>query len=172
MKCPFELKWSLVNHKKPYRHDIFYKVKITSLPSIQHTCMMSHIGYILALRSRSGHNKIDLNSMNTAVSVLKTNPSMPAQMLRPLLKNCLPCNTNLDGKFLDNFRRRVALHHAKNPNQTILSMEECEALNSRQDLSQSDFIGMNNPLVKANLNDIYAKIMENDSNVWLVLQFF
>ena len=57
------------------------------------------------MEEKSGHSKIDLNNMNTAVSVLKMNPSMPAQMLRPLLKDSLPCNTNIDAKFVDNFRR-------------------------------------------------------------------
>ena len=78
---------------------------------------MSHISYRHAPKTSNGHNKIDLNNMNTAVSVLKLNPSMPAQMLRPLLKDCLPCHTNIDAKFVDNFRRRVAIQHAKNPNQ-------------------------------------------------------
>ena len=96
---------------------------------------------------------------------------MPAQMLRPLLKNSLPCSTNLGRKFLDNFRRRVALHHAKNPNQSMVSVEEFQALSRHQNLLQPDLIGMNNPLVRANLNNIYAKIIQNDSNVWSVLQF-
>ena len=79
------------------------------MPSTEHTCMMSHISYRHALRKASGHNKIELNCMNTAVSVLKMNPSMPCQMLRPLLKDSLPCSTHLSGKFSDNCRRRVAL---------------------------------------------------------------
>ena len=107
VNCPFELRWSLINHKKPYRHDIFYKVKISSVPSTQHTCMMSHISYRHALRKSSGHNKIELNLMNTAVSIFKMNPIMPAQMLRPILRDSMPCSKVLDGKFIDNFRRRI-----------------------------------------------------------------
>ena len=57
VRCPFELKWSLVKHKKPYRHDVFYKVKISLVPSTEHTCMMSHISYRHALRKSSGHKK-------------------------------------------------------------------------------------------------------------------
>ena len=171
VKCPFEIKWSLVDHKKPYRHDIFYRAKISSIVSTQHTCMMSHISYKHALKKTSGHSKIDLNHMNTAVSVLKMNPSMPAQMLRPLLKDSLPCNTNIDAKFVDNFRRRVAIYHAKNPNHTMLTMEQCKELSVRNNLTESDYVGMNDPLVRRNLNDMYGKIMENDNKVWSALQF-
>ena len=103
VKCTFQLKWSLVNHKTQFRHDVFYKIKISSVPSIEHACMMSHISYRHALRKASGHNKLELKYMNTAVSVLKMNPSMPSQMLRPLLKDSLPCSTHLSGQFLDNF---------------------------------------------------------------------
>ena len=171
VQCPFQVKWTLVDHKKPYRHEIFYRVKISTIVSTEHTCMMSHISFRHALKKSNGHNKIDLNIMNTAVSILKVNPSMPANMLRPLLKDCLPCHTNIDAKFVDNFRRRVALHHAKNPNQPMLSIEECKALSKHQDLTTSDYVGMNDPLVRTNLNAIYGKIMENDHNVWSALKF-
>ena len=86
--------------------------------------MMSHIRYKHAYKTSSGHSKIELNSMNTAVSILKMNPNMPAQMLRPILKECLPCSTNIDVKFVDNFRRRVAIHHTKNSNHNMVSMDE------------------------------------------------
>ena len=171
VKCPFELRFTLWKHNSPHRHDIFYKVKISNVMSTKHTCLMSHIGYKHALKSSSGHNKIDLNSMNTAVSILKMNPSMPAQMLRPLLKDCLPCNTNIDAKHIDNFRRRVALNHARYPNQLMVSMDECQALAKDKKLDESDFIGMNDPLVRSNLNDMYSRIMQSDSNVWSALQF-
>ena len=57
VKCPFQLKWSLTNHKKPYRHDIFHRVKISCVVITEHTCMMSHISYRHALKGASGHAK-------------------------------------------------------------------------------------------------------------------
>ena len=171
MQCPFELRFRLFEHKSPHRHDVFYKVKISNIVSTKHTCMMSHISYRHALSKSTGHTKINLTSMNTAVSVLKMNPSMPAQMLRPLLKNCLPCNVNLDAKFIDNYRRRVAIHHAKNPNQPMITMEQCHALSNPKPLDRTDLIGMNDPLIRSNLNAMYGRIMQNDSNVWSALQF-
>ena len=104
--------------------------------------------------------------MNTAVSVFKVNPIMPASMLRLILRECLPCNQNIDSKFMDNFRRRVAMYHAKNPSKPMVSMEECKVLASSKKLSPHDFIGMNDPIVRVNLDNIYAKILQNDSNVW------
>ena len=79
INCPFQVKWSMLNHISPHRHDIFYRVKISTVLSTDHTCMMSLISYKHALRKSSGHSKIELNTINTAVSVLKMNPSMPAK---------------------------------------------------------------------------------------------
>ena len=107
----------------------------------------------------------------TAVDIIKMYPTIPAKMLRPLLKNALPCCTNINAKLIDNFRRRVALHHAKNSSEPSVSMEECQALTAMKDLDKSDFIGLNDPIVRANLNAMYQKIMESDSNVWSALQF-
>ena len=50
----------------------------------------------------------------------------------------------------------------------MVSVKECKVLNRHQGLSQSNFIGMNNPFVRANLNNIYAK---NNGNIQSVLQF-
>ena len=132
---------------------------------------MSNISYKHACKTSTGHPKINLNAMNTAVTILNMNPNLPAQMLRPILKDSLPCSTNLDGKFIDNFRRRVAIHLAKNPNHIMVSMDECKSLSTDKDLSKYDFVGMNDPTVRANLNDMYRKVMENDSNTWSALQF-
>ena len=50
-------------------------------------------------------------------------------------------------------------------------MEQCQALSTTNNLSQSDYIGMNDPLIRTNLNVMYGKIMANDSNIWSALQF-
>ena len=59
---------------------------MSSVVSTEHTCMMSSISYRHAIEKSTGHCKWDIKSMNTAVSVLKINLKMPANMLRPLLK--------------------------------------------------------------------------------------
>ena len=92
-------------------------------------------------------------------------------MLRPILKNALPVCTNIDAKLIDNFRRRVALYHARNPNFAPLTLEQGMMLTSRQDIIPSDLIGMNDPITLANLNKIYGQIMKSDSNTWSAIQF-
>ena len=50
VQCPFEIRWALIDHFKPIRNDIFYKVKITKLVSTQHSCRMSNISYRHAMK--------------------------------------------------------------------------------------------------------------------------
>ena len=70
IKCPFEIKWSYVDYRKPYQHGLFYKVKISKIVSTEHTCMMSNIGYSQALKSYRGHPKIDLKGATPLVNNL------------------------------------------------------------------------------------------------------
>ena len=50
-------------------------------------------------------------------------------------------------------------------------MDESHLLVRNKDLDQSDFIVMNDDIVKINLSELYAKIMKNDTKVWSALQF-
>jgi len=106
-----------------------------------------------------------------SVSVLKSNPTIPASMFRPMLKESLPCNFEISAKYIDNFRRRVAIHHAKYPDNPTVSMEQCKALSSSGNLSEKDFIGLNDPIVRVNMNKLYANILQTDNNVWSALNF-
>ena len=87
VQCPFELKWSLLEYKRPYRNQLFYKAKVSNLISTEHICMMSHMPYRTAFKNFKGLQKLDLSTVNTAVEVLKSNPSLSTRVLRPLLKN-------------------------------------------------------------------------------------
>ena len=171
VKCPFEIKWSLLDYKRPYRHDIFYKVKISNIISTHHTCLMSNMSYVVAVKSTKGHTKLDLASVKTAVDVLKANPTLPTAMLRPLVKNALPQSTNLDSKFLNNFKRRVALYHVKNKGACPLTIEEGKSLTRNQNFSSSEFIGMNDPITQTNLNGMFSTIMREDTNTWSAISF-
>ena len=166
VQCPFELKWSLLEYKRPYRNQIFYKVKVSNLISTEHTCMMSHMSYRTAFKSFKGLQKLDLSTVNTAVEVLKSNPSLSTRVLRPLLKHALPASTHISGQHVDNFRRRVALYHLKNKDTPMVTTEEGRSLTKEGNLDMSEYIGMNDPIVQSNLDDMYAKVMELDSNTW------
>ena len=134
VKCPFEIKWTLVDHKLPHRNALFYKVKISNIISTDHTCQLSQSSYSYAYKAMNGHTKIDLSALNTAVDVLVLNPSLPARLMRPLLKNVLPSTKNINGKFCDNFRRRVMIYHAKHPDAGQISMEDSISLLQKKNL--------------------------------------
>ena len=170
-KFPFHIKWSLIDNKKPYRNNIFYKTKISNIISSEHTCLMSQISYRHALKSSNGHKKIDLSACNTAVDILKMDHSMPARMLRPMLKNVLPSHTHISGKYIDNFRRRDMMYHAKNPNALMVTMEGSIALTKDTQINKSNFLGMNDPVVQINFRAMYGSIMQNDSSNWSAIQF-
>ena len=125
VQCPFELKWSLLEYKRPYRNHLFYKAKVSNLISTDHTCMMS---YRTAFKNFEGLQKLDLSTVNTTVEVLKTNPSLSTRVLRPLLKNSLPASTHISGKHVDNFGRRVALYHLKNKDAPMVTDEQDRSL--------------------------------------------
>ena len=45
IQCPFCINCALVDHKAPYKDNIFYKVRISSIKSLEHTCLMSESFY-------------------------------------------------------------------------------------------------------------------------------
>ena len=116
---------------------------------------MSKMSYQHVMKISRGHSKFDLNTMSTAVELLKFNPTLDAKALCSILADALPSHTNIDNKFIDNFRRRVAIYLAKNPNSNVVSNKDGRDLASSKDINSSDFIGMNDPLVKTNLNKLY-----------------
>ena len=87
------------------------------------------------------------------------------------MKNSLPASTHISGKHVDNFRRRVALYHLKNKDAPMVTAEQGRSLTKKGNIDKSEYIGMNDPIVQSNLNDMYAKVMEQDSNTWSAIQF-
>ena len=76
--------------------------------------------------------------MNSVVSLLKHSPSLEAQLLRQMLRAACPTLTNLDSKFLNNFRIRVANYHAKNPDAVAVTMKDSLELASTKNLSVAE----------------------------------
>ena len=132
---------------------------------------MSESSYRHALSTKSGHVKVNLGIMTSAVAMLKENPSLPANLLRPLLKSALPTATVLDSKFINNFRIRVANYHAKNVNSTIVTMEDSIKLASSCKLSAEESVSFHDPMVRANFNDMFRNIMKEDPSTWTAIQF-
>ena len=53
------------------------------------------------------------------MKVLKMNPAISAIVLRPLLKAALPCQTNIDRHFIQNFKKGAAIDNAKDSNRNF-----------------------------------------------------
>ena len=121
--CPFRINYTLVNYKFPKSDEIFYKVRISNIVSLEHKCMMNVSSYRIAYKSSKSHKKIHLQTFNTVIEHLRVNPSLPAKQLRPLLSSALPSHTDINSKFIDNFRSRVYIHIANNPNSNQISYE-------------------------------------------------
>ncbi len=165
------IKWSLVEHKRPHKDDIFYKVRISSISSLEHTCLMSESVYRTALSSRTGHVKINLDVMTTTVQTLKANPSLPARQLRQLLRSALTTVTVLDSRFLNNFKIKVANSHAKQQDSTVITMEDSIKLASSSKLSIEESICFHDPMIRANFNEMFRNIMKEDPSTWTAIQF-
>ena len=132
---------------------------------------MSESSYRHALSTKSGHVKINLDVMTSAVTMLKENPSLKANQLRPLLKSALPTATVLDCKYINNFRIRVANYHAKHLNSTVVTMEDSIKLARNCKLSAEEAVSFHDPMVRANFNDMFRNIMKEDPSTWTAIQF-
>ena len=111
LNCPFIIRYSPVNQRRKDKKDgIFFKFRVTMV-NAKHTCLMSNSAFRCAKVTSKSRN-IDLDKLKTAVHALKINPYLKSRELRPLLANTLPASTFICSKFLNNFRRRVALFHA------------------------------------------------------------
>ena len=132
---------------------------------------MSESSFRHGLSSRSGHVKVNLDVMNTTVSMLKENPRLPARLLRPLLKSALPTVTGLDSKYLNNFRIRVANYHAKHCDQRHVTMEDSLKLASSSRLLPEETVFMHDPMSQANFNEMFRNIMKEDKSTWTAIQF-
>ena len=105
------------------------------------------------------------------VKLLKTNPCLPTRVLRPLLENALPATTHISGKHIDHSRNRVAIYHLKNRDAPMVTAVEGRSLTKTSNMDKSEYIGMNDPIIQNNLNEMYAKVMEQYSNTWSAKQF-
>ena len=72
--CPFRINYTLVNYCAPKSDEMFYKVRIIYIASLEHKCMMNVSSYWMIYRSCKFHKKIDLEMFNTVIEYLKTNP--------------------------------------------------------------------------------------------------
>ena len=144
-------------------------MRITGLTS-KHTCLMTNSAYRCA-QIKSKKRNIHLSSLKTAVHSLRINPHLKSKELRPLLKDALPAETFIDSKYIDNFRRRVALYHAQKESGSLLTYEEGENLTEKKRLQQSEWNKLEDPIIRLNFCKMYKTLMQENSNTWKVLSY-
>ena len=135
-------------NKKAKRPGSLYKVHVTKVTA-KHTCLMSNSAYRVAKKT-SQSSKIDLTEVATAVNYLKINPHLKSRELRNLLQDCLPTYFVIDSLFLNNFRKRVAIHHAKHPDGTHLTHDVATRLTKRCSLKRNEIDELEDPLIRNN----------------------
>ena len=91
--------------------------------------------------------------------------------MRNLLQDCLPTYFVIDSLFLNNFRKRVAIHHAKHPDGTHLTHDVATRLTKRCSLKRNEIDELEDPLIRNNFRAMYKEIMSESSNTWQVLNY-
>ena len=155
---------------KKQKPDVFYKVKITHL-NAEHTCQLSTQFFKTAQKKSSGIPKIDLSGIQTILMVLKSNPSLSARDLRPILTQYIPSEQESDAKFVRNFRLRVAYFLAKNPNYNDLIYEQINGLVSKKYVTEEEHKVLDNPITKISFRDMLRKVMSQNPSTWEALAF-
>ena len=169
INCPFVIRYCRVNYKyKTKNSPLTYRVWITSMVA-KHTCLMTNSAFRVTQKT-SHRSKNDLNNLKTIVSCLKVNPFMKAMDLRTLLKDSVPKTTCIDHVYLNNFRRRVAIYHAKNPYSTI-THDIAKCLTKGTQLHKKELATLEDPLVYQNFQKMYREIMSQDAGTWQVISF-
>ena len=121
IQCPFAVHFTYLarssGDKKGYIH---YRVKISKVFGI-HKCGLSRETMMVAERTITGKMKYDLKHMNMLLGMLKSNPSLDARSIRPILIACVKTHFNVDSKFINNFQMRAALYDSFPQHKMLIS---------------------------------------------------
>ncbi len=154
ISCPFIIRYGKVEFKRNSKqHNGVYSVYVTSIIA-KHTCLMSNSTYRVAKKT-SHSSKLNLTEVSTAVNYLKINPHLEARQLRNILKDCIPASFHIDSTFLNNFRRRVAIHHAKHPDSRNLTHDVATHLTKRCNLKTYEIEELEDPIIRNNFRTMY-----------------
>ena len=126
-KCPFQTRHSFVD----YRVDpalgqknppIYYRVQITGAVC-QHTCDLNTIFHRKAKQS-GGQLQPDLSASQGIIEQLRDKPRKDAADLRVSLMKHLPMYTDIDAKFVCNFRQRVQHYLLNSPEGQTITIDK------------------------------------------------
>ena len=171
--CPFSINFSLIDlriHEK--QPENFYQIKITRC-NLEHTCELSTTFHRQAIE-KSGRKHFELETMQYVMWVLRENPSLSTNNLRPLLQKFLPHYKEVSAKFMQNFRRRVAKYwivREKPEGIAPLTLEEAEQLISVKPIAADENIDIDDHVTSVNLHEIHRKTMQESSDTWETIRY-
>ena len=119
----------------------------------------------------SKKRNIDLGQLKTAMTCLKINPHLRSRDLRQILKEALPSETFIDYKYIDNFRRRVALFHAQSPDGCTMTHDKWQCLTDRKNVQEQEWKKLEDPIIRLNFCNMYKSLMQENSNTWKILSY-
>ena len=170
--CPFAIRFQYKDSRKnaliPWS---FYMVKISST-NFKHTCTLDTVFHRTAMQS-GGRLNVDISKMQTLLMLLEDNPRMNAMTLRPLLQKYLPHHKAVDAVFVNNFRNRAQRYLLTHQNGIEnLSLKQAELLSKNKNMSAADeVINIDDPVVSANMKQMFRKILQGDKSIWSAIRF-
>ena len=93
--------------------------------------------------------------MNALLVILKEIQIADLRIIRRLMLKCIHHKQPLDAPFIINFRNRVVLYHARNPQYPDLPMKYAQLLVSRKELTTEEYNILNNPSTRLHFNDMF-----------------
>ena len=116
--------------------------------------------------------KYNLKHVNILMGMLKYNPNLDAKNIRPLSTECVKSYFNIDSKFINNFRMRVALHNSLPHNKNIdITVQETNSLIFQSEILQDELLDFDYPMVCTNFISISRKVIHETSGVWKAIAY-
>ena len=116
----------------------------------------------------TGRLNVDFSKMQSLLMLLKDYPQMNTISLQLLFQKYFLHYNKVDALFVDNFRRlaRKFLIMNKNGIQN-LTLKQAEFLDNNKSISIVDeVININDPIVLANMKELFRRILQEDETVW------
>jgi len=119
--------------------------------------------------SRSGGLQLDLSKMQDIVQMLRYDPTVPANQLRPFLEKYIPRFQHANSKFVCNFRDKVNKFNALS-GRSVLTIEDAHAL-AYANAALED-IGGDSSLDPTYVREIMHRTMLGNGGIWETIAFF
>ena len=143
-----------------------YQVKVTSL-NLHHSCLLNTAAFRVAL-SRSGSANVNLEGMQDVLSMIRVNPTMASNELRPFLARHLPSQVSLDSTYVSNFRQKAVKYLCVHGDK-CLTHDEATLLIKHSVTDEA--IATDSSIQRERLQELLTNVMSK-GDFWEVVKFF